>query len=417
MAAESIGNLIPTKIPGYADQADIQAALRVYHYGSYDYNTANTSPASLVDPSMAKTIYDIQQDVSGLETSSIQASVFAAKGDLLSASANDTPLIISVGSNNQILVANNATATGLQWTSTLTSPTITTPTINQPTLYLRTGSASTSASATGDITLSTASGLPTYNNGNGEVRVLVNEGSAQTLTNKTLTQPFLRLRNATSLSGTSSGEIIYNNNTSELQFYTGSATSTVVDLTSSQTLTNKTLQNSLINGTSDNIALTVTGGPTGALIPDIQRWKNSAGSVVAYVDSTGNMFSNNIAVATTSATQTISNKNILVSTNAITSTTYTFVIGDAGKLVTSAITSSTSTFSIPLNSSVAFPVGTIINVFQAGSGQVTIQAATSGVSISSNAASTAIPKLRVAYSAASLIKVDTNSWYVVGDIV
>ena len=30
MAAESIGNLIPTKIPGYADAADIQAALRLY---------------------------------------------------------------------------------------------------------------------------------------------------------------------------------------------------------------------------------------------------------------------------------------------------------------------------------------------------------------------------------------------------
>ena len=67
MAAESIGTLIPTAIPGYADAADIQAALRVYHYGEYAYNPANTSPASLVSPSIAKTIYDIQQDIVDLE--------------------------------------------------------------------------------------------------------------------------------------------------------------------------------------------------------------------------------------------------------------------------------------------------------------------------------------------------------------
>jgi hypothetical protein len=67
MATESIGVLIPTAIPGYADAADIQAALRAYHYGSYEYSPANTSPGSLVSPSMAKTIYDIQQDIVDLE--------------------------------------------------------------------------------------------------------------------------------------------------------------------------------------------------------------------------------------------------------------------------------------------------------------------------------------------------------------
>ena len=67
MATESIGALIPTAIPGYADAADIQAALRAYHYGSYSYDPANTSAGSLVTPSMAKTIYDIQQDIIDLE--------------------------------------------------------------------------------------------------------------------------------------------------------------------------------------------------------------------------------------------------------------------------------------------------------------------------------------------------------------
>jgi len=67
MATESIGVLIPTAIPGYADAADIQAALRAYHYGSYSYDPANTSAGNLVTPSMAKTIYDIQQDITDLE--------------------------------------------------------------------------------------------------------------------------------------------------------------------------------------------------------------------------------------------------------------------------------------------------------------------------------------------------------------
>jgi hypothetical protein len=67
VATESIGTLIPTAIPGYTDSADIQAALRAYHYGSYAYDPANTSPASLVTPSMAKTIYDIQTDITALE--------------------------------------------------------------------------------------------------------------------------------------------------------------------------------------------------------------------------------------------------------------------------------------------------------------------------------------------------------------
>lgn len=34
MASEDIGNVYKTQIPGYEDAADIQAALRLYHYGT-----------------------------------------------------------------------------------------------------------------------------------------------------------------------------------------------------------------------------------------------------------------------------------------------------------------------------------------------------------------------------------------------
>lgn len=45
----------------------------------------------------------------------IPATIFAAKGDILGASANDTPAILSVGANGKFLVADSAETTGLNW--------------------------------------------------------------------------------------------------------------------------------------------------------------------------------------------------------------------------------------------------------------------------------------------------------------
>jgi len=117
MAVESIGALVPTVIPGYADAADIQAALRAYHYGSYTYDPANTSTAALINPSIAYTINDIQTQVTTNNSNAVQKSSFTAKGDLLSASSSNTPLILASGSNSQYLRVNTATATGLEWGS------------------------------------------------------------------------------------------------------------------------------------------------------------------------------------------------------------------------------------------------------------------------------------------------------------
>ena len=96
--------------------------------------------------------------------------------------------------------------------------------------------------------------------------------------------------------------------------------------------------------------------------------------------------------------------------------TYTTVLADAYKLVTMSVASANN-FQIPTNANVAYPVGTVINVIQIGAGQTTIQAVTSGTTtISSTGATATAPKLRAQFSAASCIKVATDTWYVVGDI-
>ena len=63
MAVENIGSLVPTKIPALIDDANIQDALKAYHYGSYDFDTAETDPAELLNPSIAYTINDLQDQI------------------------------------------------------------------------------------------------------------------------------------------------------------------------------------------------------------------------------------------------------------------------------------------------------------------------------------------------------------------
>lgn len=104
--------------------------------------------------------------------------------------------------------------------------------------------------------------------------------------------------------------------------------------------------------------------------------------------------------------------------NAQTGTTYTFVLTDANNTLVTASNASAQTYSIPTNANVAYPIGSQINIIAIGAGQVTINAVTSGTTtVLSNGATAASPKLRVQYSSASLVKVATDTWYVIGDIV
>ena len=115
-----------------------------------------------------------------ITTDAVLSTDFAAKGDIISASAASTPIRVPVGTNGQVLKANSATTSGLEWGSdstyaqptigstaitsgatvttiaglTLTSPTINTATVTKPILVapMERTSVSTSA-ATGTVTI------------------------------------------------------------------------------------------------------------------------------------------------------------------------------------------------------------------------------------------------------------------------
>lgn len=130
------------------------------------------------------------------------------------------------------------------------------------------------------------------------------------------------------------------------------------------------------------------------------------------------------SVSDLSSSQTLSNKtltspiiNIATSTPSFSSNSYTLVASDSSKLLLASNSSTAGTVNIPTNSSVPFAVGTQISLVQTGSGQLTISATTPATTtILSTGSTAASPKCRAQYSAATLVKTATDTWYVFGDI-
>lgn len=98
-----------------------------------------------------------------------------------------------------------------------------------------------------------------------------------------------------------------------------------------------------------------------------------------------------------------------VAPNDQTGTTYTFVLADKHRLVTGN-NASAQTFTIPPNSSVAFPLGTILEIYQKGAGQVTV-AAGSGVTLRTPRGA----KTAIQYAQISARQVVANVWAIAGD--
>ena len=119
----------------------------------------------------------------------------------------------------------------------------------------------------------------------------------------------------------------------------------------------------------------------------------------------------NKPVSTATQTEIDTKVDSLITLNNQTGTTYTLVLTDKDKLIEME-NAAANTLTVPLNSSVAFDVGTQILIVQKDAGTTTIAAA-AGVTLLSKDSNLDIGGQ---YGAATCIKIATDTWYVIGDL-
>jgi hypothetical protein len=155
-----------------------------------------------------------------------------------------------------------------------------------------------------------------------------------------------------------------------------------------------------------------------------QLWIDSDDSITYVYTGSAWLALSNPDNVTLTATQTLTNKTLTapvltapVINNAITTVgtnaqvaSYTLVLSDRDKIVEIS-NASANTLTVPLNSSVAYPVGSQIQILQTGVGQTTLTP-TGGVTLNG----TPGLKLRTQWSSATLIKRATDTWIAIGDL-
>jgi len=201
-----------------------------------------------------------------------------------------------------------------------------------------------------------------------------------------------------------SSAIVHNGGATVKHVLTSDDLNTYATLTDTQTLTNKTL-------TAPTMTAPVLGTPASGTLTNTTGFPtaNLAGLGTGVATFLGTPSSANLAAA---ITDEIGTGNVQLSDLATSAqaASYTLVLADKGKLVEMS-NASANNLTVPLNATVAYPVGTQINVLQTGTGQTTI-VATGGVTINA----TPGLKLRTQWSSATLIKRGTDTWVAVGDL-
>ena len=314
---------------------------------------------------------DMNENFSDIETfinstpGVVQEDIVDAVGDILHGDAANSVGKLAVGTNNHVLTADSTVSgVGIKWAAAPTPTDITVADTTDTTCYVGLWE-----SATGDLAPKTDTGA-TYNAGTGVLTAtgfagpLTGNADTATTAGTVTTAAQGAITSVGALTGLTVGS---DGSGGDVTFHSGTAGDAFVWDSSEEKLT-----------------ITGTDGQTALDVPD------------------GNV--------TVTDTLTVSGGLVApLAINAQTGTTYTFVIGDAGKLVTSS-NGSAQTVTVPPNSSVAFAVGTQIIVQNIGSANATL-AEGSGVTINSKDSNKEIDGQ---YAAATLIKTATDAWSLIG---
>jgi len=157
------------------------------------------------------------------------------------------------------------------------------------------------------------------------------------------------------------------------------------------------------------------GNVTGTISTAAQTNITSLGTLTALQVDNVNIDANTITSTDTNGALTLDANgtgavNVIRTINAQTGTTYTLALADAGKIVTSSHTDP-QTITIPPNSSIAYPVGTQIEIYQLNTGATSV---TAGSGVTLNGVSTGTGALNAQYSAVSCFKIATDTWLMAG---